>query len=156
MARRCSARRSAQSDLVKRGDYLVNGLLTCGNCHTPKGPTGDIMDKAFSGGLSWDEPPFKVTAPNITPDKETGIGNWTDAQHQDAAAQGHAAERHAARHGHADRLLRDHDRARSRRGVAYLRTLKPIKNKVPDPIYKMPQVHIRFRPAARSRTRKRC
>jgi hypothetical protein len=31
---------SAQSDLVKRGDYLVNGILTCGNCHTPKGPSG--------------------------------------------------------------------------------------------------------------------
>ena len=57
---------SANGDLVKRGDYLVNGILTCGNCHTPKGPQGDIMDKAFSGGLSWDEPPFKVTAPNIT------------------------------------------------------------------------------------------
>jgi hypothetical protein len=71
---------NAQSDLVKRGDYLVNGILTCGNCHTPKGPTGEIMDKAFSGGLSWDEPPFKVTAPNITQDNETGIGNYTDAE----------------------------------------------------------------------------
>jgi mono/diheme cytochrome c family protein len=71
---------SAQSDLVKRGDYLVNGILTCGNCHTPKGPSGGIMDKAFSGGLSWDAPPFKVTAPNITQDKETGIGNYTDAE----------------------------------------------------------------------------
>ena len=70
-------------------------MLTCGNCHTPKGPTGDITDKAFSGGLSCDEPPFKVTAPNITQDKETGIGNWTDAQIKTAAAQGHAAERHA-------------------------------------------------------------
>ena len=70
---------NAQSALVKRGDYLVNGILTCGNCHTPKGPTGDIPDKAFSGGLSWDEPPFKVTAPNITQDKETGIGKWSDA-----------------------------------------------------------------------------
>src|SRR6186713_2832030 len=71
---------STNGDLIKRGDYLVNGILTCGNCHTPKGPQGDILDKAFSGGLSWDEPPFKVTAPNITQDKETGIGNWTDAQ----------------------------------------------------------------------------
>ena len=69
----------AKADLVKRGDYLVNTLMTCGNCHTPKGPTGDIMAKAFSGGLSWDEPPFKVTAPNITQDKETGIGGWSDA-----------------------------------------------------------------------------
>ena len=71
---------NAQSDLVKRGDYLVNGILTCGNCHTPKGPTGDIADKMFSGGLNWDEPPFKVTAPNITQDKETGIGEYTDAE----------------------------------------------------------------------------
>src|SRR5471032_3623518 len=71
---------NAQSDLVKRGDYLVNTIMTCGNCHTPKGPPAAIAGKDFSGGLSWDEPPFKVTAPNITPDKETGIGNYSDEQ----------------------------------------------------------------------------
>ena len=72
---------NGQSELLERGDYLVNGILACGNCHTPKGPTGgDITDKAFSGGLSRDEPPFKVTAPNITQDKETGIGAYTDAE----------------------------------------------------------------------------
>ena len=32
----------AQSDLVKRGDYLVNTNMTCGNCHSPKGAQGDI------------------------------------------------------------------------------------------------------------------
>ena len=74
-----AATANAQSDLVKRGDYLVNGILTCGNCHTPKGPPAAIAGKDFSGGLSWDEPPFKVTAPNITPDKDTGIGKWSDA-----------------------------------------------------------------------------
>src|SRR5207344_2972272 len=79
---------SANGDLIKRGDYLVNGILTCGNCHTPKGPQGDIMDRAFSGGLSWDEPPFKVTAPNITQDKETGIGNHTDAELKKVLRQG--------------------------------------------------------------------
>src|SRR5208283_5351920 len=62
---------------VERGSYLVNTIMTCGNCHTPKGPNGDIADKAFSGGLSWDEPPFKVTAANITPDNDTGIGTWS-------------------------------------------------------------------------------
>ena len=70
----------ADTDLVKRGDYLVNGILTCGNCHSPKGPGADVAEKAFSGGLSWDEAPFKVTAPNITQDEETGIGNYTDAE----------------------------------------------------------------------------
>ena len=40
---------NAQSDLVKRGDYLVNGILTCGNCHSPKGPPAAIAGKDFSG-----------------------------------------------------------------------------------------------------------
>ncbi len=69
------AQAAGNAALVKRGDYLVNTIMTCGNCHTPKGPKGDIPGKHFSGGLSWDEPPFKVTAPNITQDKDTGIGN---------------------------------------------------------------------------------
>ena len=135
---------NAQSPLVKRGDYLVNGILTCGNCHTPKGPTGDIMEKAFSGGLSWDEPPFKVTAPNITQDKETGIGSWTDSQIKTAMRKG------VRPNGTPLAMImpsdfyeimteRDLDAV-----VAYLRTLKPIKNTVPDPIYKMQQVHHPF------------
>src|SRR6476469_4533851 len=65
---------------TERGSYLVNTIMTCGNCHTPKGPPAAVAGKDFSGGLTWDEPPFKVTAPNITQDKETGIGAWTDAQ----------------------------------------------------------------------------
>ena len=135
---------SAQSDLVKRGDYLVNGLLTCGNCHTPKGPTGDIMEKAFSGGLTFDEPPFKVTASNITQDKETGIGGWTDAQIEAALRKG------VRPNGTPLAMIMPSDfyEIMTERDlnavVAYLRTLKPIKNKVPDPVYKMQQVHHPF------------
>jgi mono/diheme cytochrome c family protein len=132
---------NAQSDLVKRGDYLVNGILTCGNCHTPKGPTGDIMDKAFSGGLSWDEPPFKVTAPNITPDKATGIGNYTDEQLKTVLRKGIKANGVAVAmvmpSGFYEVMTdRDLDAV-----IAYLHTLKPISNKVADPVYKMPQGH---------------
>src|ERR1700758_3544832 len=64
---------------VERGSYLVNTIMTCGNCHSPKGPPDVIAGKDFSGGLRFDVPPFDVTAPNITPDKETGIGAWSDA-----------------------------------------------------------------------------
>ena len=42
-----SSNAAAQS-LVERGNYLVNTVLTCGNCHTPKGPGGDVAEKAFS------------------------------------------------------------------------------------------------------------
>jgi hypothetical protein len=35
---------------VERGGYLVNGVLTCGNCHTPRGPGGVLaMDKQAVG-----------------------------------------------------------------------------------------------------------
>ena len=131
---------NAQSDLVKRGDYLVNGILTCGNCHTPKGPPAAIAGKDFSGGLSWDEPPFKVTAPNITPDKETGIGKWSDADIKKVLRTGerpngvHVAMIMPTGFYH---IMTDRD---LNAVVAYLRTLKPISNKVADPFYKMPQV----------------
>ena len=129
----------AQSDLVKRGDYLVNGIMTCGNCHSPKGPPAAIAGKDFSGGLSWDEPPFKVTAPNITPDKDTGIGKWTDADIKKVLRTGempngvHIAMVMPTGFYH---IMTERD---LNAVVAYLHTLKPVSNKVADPIYKMPQ-----------------
>jgi mono/diheme cytochrome c family protein len=131
----------AQSALVKRGSYLVNGILTCGNCHTPKGPKGDIMEKAFSGGLEFDEPPFKVTAPNITPDKDTGIGKWTDAQIKKLLRTGVDPDGVQIAEVMPTGFYgifteRDLDAV-----VAYLRSLKPIKNKVPEPIYKIKIPH---------------
>ena len=140
----------SKADLVKRGSYLVNGILTCGNCHTPKGPTGDIPGKDFSGGLSWDEPPFKVTAPNITQDKETGIGKWSDADIKKVLRTGimpngaHVAMVMPTGFYHI-MTERDLDAV-----VAYLRTIKPISNKVPDPVYKMKQVRQIF-PGAEKR-----
>src|SRR4051794_24488804 len=74
---------------VDRGKYLVNTIMTCQNCHTPKGERGaPIFERDLSSGLSWDEPPFKVTASNITQDKETGIGSWTDEQITTALRKG--------------------------------------------------------------------
>ena len=131
----------SKAALIKRGDYLVNGILTCGNCHTPKGPNGDIMDKAFSGGLSWDEPPFKVTAPNITPDPETGIGKWSDADIKKLLRTGirpNGTPVAMVMPSGFYQIMTERDLDAV---VAYLRTLKPIKNKVPDPIYRVPQVH---------------
>ena len=75
---------------IERGSYLVNGLLTCGNCHTPRGPGGAFaMDRQLSGGpQEWDRPTYKVRGANITPDKETGIGNWSDADMKRAITTG--------------------------------------------------------------------
>ncbi|MGY8661625.1 c-type cytochrome [Bradyrhizobium sp. UFLA05-109] len=63
---------------VERGRYLVEGVLTCGNCHSPRGPGGLIdSTKLYSGGpQTWDEPTFIVKGANITPDPDSGIGKW--------------------------------------------------------------------------------
>ena len=134
----------AQTDLVKRGDYLVNTIMTCGNCHTPKGPPGAIAGKDFSGGLSWDEPPFKVTAPNITQDKETGIGSWSDADIKKLMRTGvrpNGVQIAMIMPTDFYEIITDRDMDAI---VAYLRTIKPVTNTVPAPIYKMPQVHRPF------------
>jgi mono/diheme cytochrome c family protein len=126
---------------VERGKYLVDTVMTCHNCHTPMGPNGPQFDKALSGGLRFDEPPFDVTAPNITPDKETGIGNWTDAQIKTALQKGvrpNGVRLAEIMPSGFYEILTPSDLDGI---VAYLRSLKPIRNKVPDPVYKMQIPH---------------
>ena len=53
---------------VERGEYLVRGPMSCGNCHTPQGPNGPDMAKELAGGqLVIDEPMMKAYSANITP-----------------------------------------------------------------------------------------
>jgi mono/diheme cytochrome c family protein len=134
---------NAQSP-VERGAYLVNTIMTCGNCHTPKGPPAAVAGKDFSGGLSWDEAPFKVTASNITQDKETGIGAWSDAEIKTLLRTGKrpngvqiAEVMPTAFYG----IITESDLDAI---VAYLRTVKPVANKVVDPVYKMQIPHFPF------------
>jgi mono/diheme cytochrome c family protein len=62
---------SQSFDRVERGRYLAV-LGDCAACHTAPG------GKPFAGGLALQTPFGKLVAPNITPDRETGIGAWTD------------------------------------------------------------------------------
>ncbi len=124
---------SAQSP-TQRGDYLVNSVLNCGNCHTPRGPAG--ADKPFAGGNLFETPGFKVYSSNLTPDKETGIGNWTADQIKNAIVKGVRPDGTVLAMmptGYYKVLTaRDLDAI-----VAYLRSLKPIKNAVATPEYKV-------------------
>lgn len=71
---------------VERGDYLVNTIMGCGNCHTPMGPNGPEMDKALGGRLVEDNPAFKAISANITPGGE--VANWSDAELAKAIREG--------------------------------------------------------------------
>src|SRR2546426_8573288 len=64
---------------LERGKYLVEGILTCGNCHTPR-VQGGALDAArlhAGGPQTWETSEYRVKGANITPDRETGIGGWS-------------------------------------------------------------------------------
>lgn len=63
-----------KSRLWNRGAYLVNALAHCGECHTPRNALGAMIGDMAFGGTS--RGPQGGIVPNITPDRETGIGDW--------------------------------------------------------------------------------
>jgi mono/diheme cytochrome c family protein len=66
------------SDKVNYGGYLTN-LAGCIDCHTPMEKGKPVISRAFSGGREFGlMTGGMVRSTNITPDKETGIGNWTE------------------------------------------------------------------------------
>jgi hypothetical protein len=73
---------------VERGAYLVEGIANCGNCHAPQDPSGAVPLTPLSGGPAIISPGFTAYPPNITPDRETGIGTWTKADIVTALREG--------------------------------------------------------------------
>lgn len=60
-----------------RGAYLVEALGHCQECHTPRNFIGGpIKSRAFAGGPA---PEGRGRIPNITPDPDDGIGEWSEA-----------------------------------------------------------------------------
>ena len=153
----------AANDPVARGKYIVN-TSGCHDCHTPwhmtdKGPAPD-MSRALSGhpeSLEMPEAPALPPGPwivaigatntayagpwgvsftaNLTPDPETGLGNWTG----DIFIQAIRTGRHEGKGrpllppmpAAMIRNLHDEDLLSI---FAYLQSLKPVRNRVPQPI----------------------
>ena len=150
------------SGSVDRGKYLVNAM-GCHDCHTPAkmGPNGPEPDMSLAlgghpAGLTVPPPPapsgpwigsvtgtftawsgpwgVSYTA-NLTPDKATGLGEWTEQQFVDTIRtgrrQGRGREILPPMPWPAFKNLNDAD---LKSIFAYLRTVKPIQNKVPEPV----------------------
>jgi len=117
----------------------MKSIVACGNCHTPKGPAGDIpgMEMAGVSPLE-DNPAFTAHAPNITPDKDTGIGNWTDEQLITAIREGRRPDGSIIGPPMPIGLYRGLSDNDAKAIVAYLRSLKPISNKIPKSVYRIP------------------
>jgi mono/diheme cytochrome c family protein len=75
-----------------RGAYLVEALGHCGDCHTPRNILFGLNNKRkFAGAMiqGW-------KAYNVTPDRDWGIGSWSDEQLQSYLSAGHAEGRGSA------------------------------------------------------------
>lgn len=107
---------------IAEGKYLATAG-DCAACHTAPG------GQPFAGGLAINTPFGKILAPNITPDKQTGIGNMTDAQFIKAMKQGvgHSGHLYPAMPYVYFSKVPDDQILKIR---AYLNTLPPVDHKV--------------------------
>ena len=66
---------------VARGEYLSRAVGHCGECHTPRSAMTMALDNSrFLAGNPKKTGPEGQLTPNITPDKATGLGDWTEEQ----------------------------------------------------------------------------
>ena len=128
-----------QTSPLERGRYLVEGIAGCGNCHTPKGPQGDLPGRNLAGGQVLEEPNlFRAVASNITPDAETGIGRWTDAQLGRAIREGIRPDGSLIGPPMPFEFYREISDADLAAIIAYLRSVPAVSNRVERSRYNIP------------------
>ena len=119
----------------ERGAYLVDVLAACANCHTPRSPNG--AGPALSGGTKFGGPESSLFAPNITPDRATGIGAWTDLQIIAAIRQSVRPDGSHIGPPMPQTAYRGMSDADTRAIVAYLRSVTAVVHMVPPSVRKM-------------------
>jgi mono/diheme cytochrome c family protein len=152
-----------KADRVARGKYLVDAM-GCHDCHTPwtMGPQGPHPDmtRALTGhpaGMVMPAPPKLPEGPwvaligatntafagpwgvsftaNLTPDKETGLGRWTDEMFIAALRTGrHEGKGRPILPPMPWSMIRNLNDGDLRAIFSYLQSLPPVNNRVPQPI----------------------
>lgn len=134
----------ATPERVARGQYLVKHVGICFDCHSERVVAYGLPFKPGRegvGGFVWDEKshfPGVLAASNLTPDRETGLGAWSDGEIIRAIREGVDREGNALfpimPYGHL-RHLSDEDAFAI---VSYLRTLKPQRYEEPKKTLQVP------------------
>lgn len=128
---------------LERGSYLMNAVMVCDGCHTPRGPgavaipSGISVARRLSGGVEvWDTPAYTVRGSNITPDRDTGIGTWREDDIKRLLTQGIRPDGVRV----APQMPYNFYRILTPRDLnavtSYLKTIKPVSNRMPPPVYK--------------------
>jgi mono/diheme cytochrome c family protein len=125
------------AERIARGKYLFEVVADCEGCHSERDFSrfgGPVVSAGRGKGFVFPEAlglPGAVVAANITPDRETGIGGWTDGEKIRAIREG------VSRDGSALFPMMGYKRFRRMSDedvqslVAYLNTLPPVRNRLP-------------------------
>ncbi len=128
----CVAPATADEAQIARGRYIVS-IAGCSDCHTPGGMLGSPDMKRYLGGsdVGFSIPTQGVfVGQNLTPDKETGLGQWTADQIVTAIRKGKrpdGSELSGVMPSASFSKLTDEDASAI---AAFLQSLPPVKNKV--------------------------
>ncbi len=129
------AAHAADAKEIARGKYIV-GAGSCTDCHTPGHFLGKPDMTKFLGGsdVGFAIPGLGVfVAPNLTPDKETGLGDWTVEQIATAVTTGKTPDGRILAPPMPWRNYSVLTKADALAIAAYLKSLPPLHNQVPGP-----------------------
>jgi mono/diheme cytochrome c family protein len=125
------------SNRLEYGKYLTT-IASCGDCHTKMEKGAKVPGMHYAGGLRFEmRSGGEIYSANITPDPETGIGRWTEAQFIDRfKSVANAPEESLALNGRKNTEMpwRDYGGMTTEdlsAIFAYLRTLTPVRHAVP-------------------------
>ena len=134
----------ATPERLARGQYLVNHVGACFDCHSERVLAYGMPIKPGSEGARgfvWDAKigfPGTLAASNLTPDPDTGLGKWTDGEIMRAIREGVDREGKALFPIMPYAHLRNMSDEDAMAVVAYLRTIKPIKYEKPKKALNVP------------------
>ncbi len=118
---------------VERGRYLVEHVSLCGDCHTPRNLIGVPNRSLYLAGNKTG--PFGKEIPNITPDKETGIGDWSKEDIVNLLLTGTKPDLDNVQGLMAEVIEAGFKNMKREDTLAiadYLKSVPPIKNKIED------------------------
>lgn len=132
---------ATDEEMLARGTYLMESIVACGNCHTPRDPDNPglpMEGMALAGSFTIKEEGLNAFAPNITMDIETGIGSWSDEEIITAIRDGLRPDGTLIGPPMPSPFyatMSDYD---VQSIVAYLRTVEPVSNVVQKSEYTIP------------------
>lgn len=127
------------SDLLGRGEYLVESIVGCGNCHNGRDDEGKFVEGLeYAGNFVIAEEGFTAYAPNITPDPETGIGEWTDEEVERAIRQGISRDGRVMGPPMAFPYYHDISSNDMAAIIAYIRSRPAVRREIPASTFNIP------------------